>query len=76
VHIQLGCNHIGDEGAKALALSLLSNGQRTCLVWLALGGNNITDRGAEHLAVALKLQHTSSALAASGASTVGIISTL
>ena len=43
---------------KAIAIALLSNAQRSQLVWLALGGNQITDRGAEHLAVALKLQHT------------------
>lgn len=55
---QLGCNHIGDEGVKALALALLSNAQESQLVWLGLGGNEITDRGAEHLAVALKAQHT------------------
>ena len=42
---------------KAIAIALLSNAQRSQLVWLALGGNQITDRGAEHLAVALKLQH-------------------
>ena len=54
---QLGCNHVGDEGVKAIAIALLSNAQRSKLVWLALGGNQITDRGAEHLAVALKLQH-------------------
>ena len=49
---------MGDEGVKALAIALLSNAQRSQLVWLALGGNQITDRGVEHLAVALKLQHT------------------
>ena len=43
---------------KAIAIALLSNAQRSQLVWLALGGNQITDRGAEHLAVALKLQYT------------------
>ena len=43
---------------KAIAIALLSNAQRSQLVWLALGGNQITDRGVEHLAVALKLQHT------------------
>ena len=42
---------------KAIAIALLSNAQKSKLVWLALGGNQITDRGAEHLAVALKLQH-------------------
>ena len=42
---------------KAIAIALLSNAQRSQLVWLALGGNQITDRGVEHLAVALKLQH-------------------
>lgn len=56
---QLGCNHIGDEGVKALALALLSNAHGSQLVWLGLGGNEITDRGAGHLAVALKAQHTS-----------------
>lgn len=56
--LQLGCNHVGDEGVKAIAIALLSNAQESQLVWLALGGNQITDRGAEHLAVALKLQHT------------------
>ena len=55
--LQLGCNHIGDEGAKALALALLSNAHDSSLVWLGLGGNEITDRGAEHFAVALKAQH-------------------
>ena len=55
---QLGCNHIGDEGVKALALALLSNAHESQLVWLGLGGNEITDRGAEHLAVALKAQHS------------------
>ena len=55
--LQLGCNHVGDEGVKAVAIALLSNAQESQLVWLALGGNQITDRGAEHLAVALKLQH-------------------
>ncbi len=64
--MQLGCNHIGDEGAKALALALLSNGQASSLVWLALGGNSITDRGVEHFAVALKLQHASTASGAAG----------
>ena len=42
---------------KAIAIALLSNAQKSKLVWLALGGNQVTDRGAEHLAVALKLQH-------------------
>jgi hypothetical protein len=55
--LQLGCNHIGDEGVKALALALLSNAHESALVWLGLGGNEITDRGAEHIAVALKAQH-------------------
>ena len=55
--LQLGCNHIGDEGVKALALALLSNAHESSLVWLGLGGNEITDRGAEHFAVALKAQH-------------------
>ena len=55
--LQLGCNHIGDEGVKALALALLSNAHDSSLVWLGLGGNEITDRGAEHFAVALKAQH-------------------
>ena len=58
---QLGCNHVGDEGVKALALALLSNAHDSHLVWLGLGGNEITDRGAEHLAIALKAQHTSNA---------------
>ena len=56
--VQLGCNHIGDEGVKALAIALISNARDSGLVWLALGGNDITDRGAEHLAVALKAQHS------------------
>lgn len=56
--MQLGCNHIGDEGVKALALALLSNAHESKLMWLGLGGNEITDRGAEHLAVALKAQYS------------------
>ncbi len=54
---QLGCNHIGDEGVKAIALALLSNAQASNLTWLALGGNGITDKGVEHIAVSLKVQH-------------------
>ncbi len=60
LHFQLGCNHIGDEGVKAIALALISNAQSSGLIWLALGGNGITDKGAEHLAFALKVQHTPS----------------
>lgn len=58
--LQLGCNHIGDEGAKAISLALISNAQSSGLIWLALGGNSITDKGAEHLAFALKIQHAPS----------------
>lgn len=54
--LQLGCNHIGDEGVKAIAIALISNAQGSALVWLALGGNKITDKGAEHLSIALRAQ--------------------
>lgn len=60
---QLGCNHIGDEGVKAVALALISNAQSSGLIWLALGGNGLTDKGAEHLAIALKIQHSPTGLA-------------
>lgn len=61
---QLGCNHIGDEGVKAIAIALLSNGRQSRLVWLALGGNKVTDKGVEHFAVALRAQQGNSSTTA------------
>ena len=55
VHIlQLGCNSIGDTGAKAIAVSLMKNMELSTLRWLGLGGNKITDQGARYLATMLE----------------------
>jgi len=50
----LGCNSIGDNGAKAIAVSLMKNIQISKLHWLGLGGNKITDQGARYLAAMLE----------------------
>ena len=52
--LQLGCNSIGDTGAKAIAVSLMKNIQLSTLYWLGLGGNKITDQGARYLATMLE----------------------
>ena len=52
--LQLGCNSIGDTGAKAIAISLMKNIQLSTLRWLGLGGNKITDQGARYLATMLE----------------------
>ena len=52
--LQLGCNSIGDSGAKAIAISLMKNIQLSTLHWLGLGGNKITDQGARYLATMLE----------------------
>lgn len=52
--LQLGCNSIGDTGAKAIAISLMKNIRLSTLHWLGLGGNKITDQGARYLATMLE----------------------
>ena len=52
--LQLGCNSIGDTGAKAIATLLMKNIQLSTLHWLGLGGNKITDQGARYLATMLE----------------------
>ena len=52
--LQLGCNSIGDTGAKAIAVSLMKNIQLSTFYWLGLGGNKITDQGARYLATMLE----------------------
>lgn len=53
----MGCNHIGDAGAQAFALLLLSHSCQ--LKWLALGANGITDLGAGYLAAGLRAHQPS-----------------
>ena len=54
ITLQLGCNSIGDTGAKAIAISLMKNIRLSTLHWLGLGGNKITDQGARYLATMLE----------------------
>ncbi len=54
ITLQLGCNSIGDTGAKAIAVSLMKNIRLSTLHWLGLGGNKITDQGARYLATMLE----------------------
>ena len=53
---QIGCNSVGDAGAKAIAVALITNIEHSSLHWLSLGGNKITDQGARYLATLLEPQ--------------------
>ena len=60
IYTQIGCNSVGDAGAKAIAVALITNIEHSSLHWLSLGGNKITDQGARYLATLLEPQPAAS----------------